>query len=176
MKETLKKLMELKFETDCLVAKIESDSKERAEKIRVQRTETLMNVVDDLSVLYQIAKEFKLTENGGFYRLKTPIKSVIYEGFNFDVILYDNQPHSFKISSIKQNGNLISGMGYSEEWKLCKEKSFPLTVGETLSLYSKEVLNLMTEWRKSYQEIEDGLILDCNNVIKNKLRKANALL
>lgn len=176
MKETLKKLIELKFETDCLVAKIESDSKERAEKIRVQRTETLVNVVDDLCTLYQIAKEFKLTENGGFYRLKTPIKSVIYEGYNLDVILYDNQPHSFKISAIKQDENLISGMGYSEEWKLCKEKGFPLIVGENLSSYSKEVLNLMNEWRKSYQEIEDRLILDCNNVITNKLRKANVLL
>lgn len=176
MKETLQKLMELKFETDCLVAKIEADSKKRAENIRTQRTETLLNVVEDLCNLYQIAKEFQLTENGGYYALRTPIKSVIYEGFDLEVILYDNQPHSFKISAIKQDRSLISGMGYSKEWKLCKEKGFPLSMGDNLSSYSKEVLNLMNEWRKSYQEIEDGLILDCNNVIKNKLRKANALL
>lgn len=173
MKETLKKLMELKFETDCLVAKIEADSKEN---IRTQRTETLLNVVEDLCNLYQIAKEFQLTENGGFYKLRTPIKSVIYEGFDLDVILYDNQPHSFKISAIKQDRSLINGMGYDKEWRLCKEKGFPLSMGDNLSPYSKEVLNLMNEWRKSYQEIEDGLILDCNNVIKNKLRKANVLL
>lgn len=176
MKEALKKLMELKFETDCLIAKIESDSKERAEKIRIQRTETLLSVVDDLYNLNQMAKEFQLTENGGFHRLKTPIKSVIYEGYNLDVILYDNQPHSFKISAIKQDGNLISSMGYSKEWKLCKEKGFPFSLDENLSSYSKEVLNLIEEWKNHYQEIENGLILDCNNVIKNKLEKANRLL
>lgn len=177
MKEALQKLMELKFETDCLVAKIEADSKKRAENIRTQRTETLINVVDDLCNLYQIAKEFQLTENGGFYRLKTPIKSVIYEGFNLDVILYNNSPHTFKISARREREKYyISWMGYDKEWKLCKEKGFPLSVGENLSLYSKEVLNLMSEWKKCYQDIEDGLILDCNQVIKNKLEKANSLL
>lgn len=176
MRETLKKLMELKFETDCLVAKIESDSKERAERIRVQRTETLVNVVDDLSVLYQIAKEFKLTESGGFYRLKTPIKSVVYPRCELEVILYDSCPHSFKISARKEEGYLIGWMGYDKEWGLCKEKGFPLSVGENLSQYSKEVLNLIKEWREHYREIEDGLILDCNKVIKNKLEKVNALI
>lgn len=176
MKEALKKLMELKFETDCIVVKIESASKERAEKIRVQRTETLMNVVDDLSVLYQIAKEFKLTENGGYYALKTPIKSVVYPGFEIEVIFYDNRPHSFKISARKEDGHSIISMGYGKEWGLCKEKGFPLSVGENLSPYSKEVLNLIEEWREHYQEIENGLILDCNKVIKNKLEKANALI
>lgn len=176
MKETLKKLMELKFETDCLVAKIESDSKEKAEKIRAQRTETLVDVVNDLCMLYQIAKEFKLTENGGFYRLETPIKSVAYQGYELEVILYDNCPHSFKISARKEEGYLIGWMGYDKEWKLCKEKGFPLSLDDNLSPYSKEVLNLINEWRNSYQEIENGLILECNNVIKNKLEKANRLL
>lgn len=177
MKETLKKLMELKFETDCIVTKIESDCKERAEKIRVQRTETLVNVVDDLCALYQIAKEFKLTENGGFYRLKTPIESVVYPGFEIEVIIFDNCPHSFKMSARKEKeGYGISWMGYDKEWKLCKEKGFPMSMSENLSPYSKEVLNLINKWRDFYQEIENGLILECDNVIKNKLEKANRLL
>lgn len=178
MKETLKKLMELKFETDCLIAKVESDSKERAEKIRKQRTETLVNVVDDLCALYQIAKEFKLTKEGGFCRLKTPIESVVYPGCTLEVILYDNCPHCFKISARKEKeGHGISWMGYDKEWKLCKEKGFLLLLDENLlSPYSKEVLNLIEEWKNYYQEIENGLILECNKVIKNKLEKANRLL
>lgn len=175
MNETLQRIIDLKLETDSLIAKLEADSRKKAEKIRIQRTEALLKMVDDLCCLYQIAKEFKLTEDGGFYRLKTPIKSVVYPGFELEVILYNNCPHHFKISARKQNGNLISWMGYSEEWTLSKEKGFPLSMGEKSS-YCTEVLNLLEEWKNAYQMIEAGLLSDCNVIIQRKLEYANILL
>lgn len=176
MKEKLQKLIELKFETDSIISKIEVDNKKIAEKIKAQRTEILSKIVDDLSCIYQVAKEFKLTESGGFYRLKTPIQSIVYPEYKLDIILYDNCPHRFRISARKQDGYLISWMGYSEEWGLTKEKGFPLIVDKRLSPYSTEVLNLMEKWENTSQAIEEGLVLDCNTIIQRKLEYANTLL
>lgn len=135
---------------------------QRAKK--VQRTELLHSVCNDLNNLALVAKELGLTSIGGFYRLRTPIDSVVYKKSKIEVVIYDNNLNRYRIDSIQQDGNLISWMGYDKEWWLSSNKEFPLMIEDTD--YVKDVLELITNWKTSYDEIERNLVEDCHKILR----------
>lgn len=170
---SLKELSELKLQLEETMQKVEENYLSKAEIVREQRTTKLENTVNSLKEIYKVAKQYGLTERGGFYRLKTDIDPVIYPDGKLHISLNDDLKHGFGIGTKKASGSYY---GYFGEWSILIHDKFPIEKLEGLSDYSKEVLNLIENWDTHYPETEKMFIEDCHKSLVSDIDKMKKML